>query len=29
MSAAVAPKYGELWERYTQRVRHSMLPFVY
>ncbi|MYA28710.1 MAG: DUF1295 domain-containing protein [Nitrospira sp. SB0666_bin_27] len=22
-------KYGELWERYTQRVRFSMLPFVY
>ncbi len=22
-------KYGELWERYTQRVRYSMLPFVY
>ncbi len=22
-------KYGELWGRYTQRVRYSMLPFVY
>ncbi len=22
-------KYGELWERYTQRVRYSMLPFIY
>ena len=22
-------KYGELWERYTQRVRYSMCPFVY
>ena len=22
-------KYGELWERYTRRVRFSMLPFVY
>ena len=22
-------KYGELWERYTQQVRYSMLPFVY
>ena len=22
-------KYGELWERYTKRVRFSMLPFVY
>ena len=22
-------KYGALWERYTQRVRFSMLPFVY
>ncbi len=22
-------KYGELWERYTQRVRYSMVPFVY
>ena len=22
-------KYGELWERYTQRVRYAMLPFVY
>lgn len=22
-------KYGELWERYTQRVRYSMLPCVY
>ena len=22
-------KYGELWEHYTQRVRFSMLPFVY
>lgn len=22
-------KYGELWERYTQRVRYSMLPYIY
>ena len=22
-------KYGELWKQYTQRVRYSMLPFVY
>ena len=22
-------KYGELWVRYTQRVRYSMLPFIY
>ena len=22
-------KYGELWERYTQRVRFSMLPFIH
>ena len=22
-------KYGELWTRYTERVRYSMLPFVY
>ncbi len=22
-------KYGELWERYTQQVRYSMLPFVH
>lgn len=22
-------KYGELWERYVQRVRYSMLPYVY
>ncbi|MCY4187553.1 MAG: DUF1295 domain-containing protein [Bryobacterales bacterium] len=22
-------KYGALWERYTQRVRYAMLPFVY
>ena len=22
-------KYGELWERYTQQVRYSMVPFVY
>jgi len=22
-------KYGELWERYTKRVRFAMIPFVY
>lgn len=22
-------KYGELWERYTKRVRYSMIPYVY
>ena len=22
-------KYGELWERYTQRARFSMLPFIH
>ena len=22
-------KYGELWERYTERVRYSLVPFVY